>query len=149
LGGAAIAAQSSEVALLAYEQALTIRPALARAHAGRGMALVLGGRWPEAIDALGRGVQLDPTGVVPVFLHAGYQMLQIGHAQPALAAFSRLLELLPDQRSAQQGRIIALIALRRFEEALPELALLRDVAPATDYLSGVWLHAQLQCCDWT
>ncbi|MFL6605523.1 MAG: acetylglucosamine transferase [Steroidobacteraceae bacterium] len=148
LGGAAMAA-GSPLALFCYEQALLLQPTLARAHAGRGLALVLNGREMEAIDALAQAIQLDPRAVTPVFIQAGYQMLQLGHPDSALAAFSKLLELQPDLRAAQQGRVISLITLRRFEDAAPDLSALRDVAPSTDYLSGVCLHAQLQCCDWT
>jgi protein O-GlcNAc transferase len=148
LGGAALAA-GSPLALFCYEQALSLQPTLARAHAGRGLALVASGREKEAIDALARAIQLDPHAATPVFIQAGYQMLQLGHPDSARAAFARLLELQPDLRAAQQGRLIALIAMRRYEEAAPELSALRDVAPSTDYLSGVCLHVQLQCCDWT
>ena len=148
LGGAALAA-GSPLALSCYEQVLSLQPTLARAHAGRGLALVANRREMEAIDALAQAMRLDPEGVTPVFIQAGYQMLQLGHPDSALGAFSKLLALRPDLRAAQQGRVVSLIALRRFEEAAPELSALRDVAPSTDYLSGVCLHAQLQCCDWT
>jgi protein O-GlcNAc transferase len=52
-------------------------------------------------------------------------------------------------RAAQEGHVIALITMNRYEEAAPELSRLRDAAPLTDYLAGACLHAQLRCCDWT
>src|SRR6185369_3304537 len=78
LGGAALAA-GSPLALSCYEQVLSLQPTLARAHAGRGLALVASRREMEAIDALAQAMRLDPEGVTPVFIQAGYQMLQLGH----------------------------------------------------------------------
>ena len=149
LGSAALTAGLPDRALPAFEQALSLVPSLANAHAGRGLALLALGREAESIEALARAVQLDPRGAAGVFVQAAYQMLQLGYPGSAHAAFARLLELRPDQREAQEGRAIALIAMNRFEEAAPALAALRAAAPATDYLSGVYFHVQLQCCDWS
>jgi predicted O-linked N-acetylglucosamine transferase (SPINDLY family) len=76
-------------------------------------------------------------------------MLQLGHPGSAHAAFCKLLEAQPDHREAQEGRVIALIAMNRYDEAAAGLATLRAAFPATDYLSGISFHVQLQCCDWT
>jgi protein O-GlcNAc transferase len=149
LGGAALAAGLPERALPAFEQALSLSPTLANACAGRGLALVASGRETEAIDALAQAVQQDPQAATGAFLQAGYQMLQLGHPGSAHAAFCKLLEAQPDHREAQEGRVIALIAMNRYDEAAAGLATLRAAFPATDYLSGISFHVQLQCCDWT
>ena len=149
MGGAALAAGLPERALPAFERALALSPTLANAHAGLGLALLASSRETEAIDALARAVQQDPQGATGAFLEAGYQMLQLGHPGSAHAAFCKLLEAQPDHPEAQEGRVIALIAMSRYDEAAAGLAALRGASPATDYLAGISLHVQLQCCDWT
>ena len=149
LGAAALAAAAPGLALQGFEQALSLAPGLTRARAGRGLALVALGRFEEAIETLAQCVQRDPVGASAVFLQAAYQMLQLGWAEAALRAFSRLLALQPHMVAARQGRVLSLTTLGRHEEALPELRTLRSQAPGSDYLAGVFFHAQLQNCDWS
>jgi predicted O-linked N-acetylglucosamine transferase (SPINDLY family) len=76
-------------------------------------------------------------------------MLRLGRFGNAHAAFCAALELAPDHMPALEGRTKTLIALGRYQEALPGLAAIYDAAPKEDYLRGLKLHAQLQCCDWS
>jgi predicted O-linked N-acetylglucosamine transferase (SPINDLY family) len=149
LGASALAAGVPELALQGYDAALALQPRLARAHAGRGLAQVAAGRYQEAIETLAQAVRMDPAGATAVFLQSAYHMLQIGRAEAALLAFSRLLQLQPRLIAARQGRTVVLTTLGRYEEALPELRTLRQEAPGSDYLAGVYFHAQLQECDWS
>jgi protein O-GlcNAc transferase len=149
MGSIALAAGAPEVALRAFEQVLALQPTLANAHAGCGLALVGLGQDVVAIDAVTRALQLDPVGAPGVFLQAAYQMLQLGRPQSAYTAFCRLRELQPQLRAAEEGCVMALLAQSRYEEALPQLAALRSAVPPLDYVCGVYLHAQLQCCDWS
>jgi protein O-GlcNAc transferase len=149
LGTAALAAGVPELALQGYEQALALQPRLARAQAGRGLALVTAGRHEEALEALSEAMHMDPAGAAVVFLQAAYHLLQVGRPEQALRAFSRLVSLQPQLLAARQGRAVALTTLGRYEEALPELRILRQRAPGSDYLAGVYFHAQLQECDWS
>jgi predicted O-linked N-acetylglucosamine transferase (SPINDLY family) len=136
-------------ALRWYERTLALRPELANAHAGRGLALARTGEDAEAILAMGRAVELDPSGAAPTLLHLGYEFLQTGRPESAHGAFSRLLALQPGRTDAEQGRVMSLMGMSRFDEALPGLQALRAVTPPIDYLPGVHFHAQLQCCDWS
>jgi protein O-GlcNAc transferase len=149
LGTAALAAGVPELALQSYERALALQPRLVRAKAGRGLALVNSGRHEEALEALTEAMHMDPAGAAAVFLQAAYHLLQVGQPEQALRAFSRLASLQPQLLAARQGRAVALTTLGRYEEALPELRILRQHAPGSDYLAGVYFHAQLQECDWS
>ena len=149
LGTVALAAGVPALALRGYDQALALQPRLARAKAGRGLALVAAGRHDEALEALSEAMHLDPDGAAVVFLQAAYHLLQLGQPEQALRAFSRLTSLQPHLLAARQGRAMALTTLGRWEAALPELRMLRQQAAASDYIAGVYFHAQLQECDWS
>src|SRR5262249_8935186 len=97
----------------------------------------------------GAGSAHGSRGASTVFLHSAYHMLQVGRAGAALLAFSRLLRLQPPLIAARQGRAVVLTTLGRYEEALPDLRALGQEAPGSDYLAGVYFHAQLQACDWS
>jgi len=148
MGGLLLSLSRPQEALAAFDHAIARAPSLARAHAGRGLTLIGLGRDGEAVEALARAVRIDPQGAAPVLLQAGYQMMQSGRPDAALGAFARLAELQPDSLAAHQGHAIALVTMRRYAEAAPELAALLAANPGADYLAGVALHAKLQCCDW-
>jgi predicted O-linked N-acetylglucosamine transferase (SPINDLY family) len=148
LGAMLLRAGRHAEALRCYEHSLTLRPELANAHAGRGIALARGGADEQAILALSRAVELDPPGAAPMLLHLGYEFLEAGRPASAHGAFCRLLDLQPGHMDAERGRVMALIGMSRFDEALPGLEGLRNATPAIDYLPGVHFHARLQCCDW-
>jgi predicted O-linked N-acetylglucosamine transferase (SPINDLY family) len=149
LGTAALAAGVPALALQGYEQALSLQPRLVRAIVGKGLAQVAAGSHQAAIETLTQAVHMDPAGATPVFIQAAYHLLQVGGAEAALQAFSRLLGLQPRLVAARQGRAVVLTTLGRYQEALPELRTLRQQAPGSDYLAGVYFHAQLQECDWS
>jgi protein O-GlcNAc transferase len=148
MGGLLLSLSRPDEALAAFDHAISRLPSFARAHAGRGMALIGFGRDAEAVEALARAVQIDPRGAAPVLLQAGYHLLQLGRPDAALATFARLAELQPDSLAARQGHASALVTMRRYAQAAPELAALLKADPSADYLAGVALHAKLQCCDW-
>lgn len=149
MGGLLLSLSRQEEALAAFNHAISRAPSSPRAHAGRGMTLVRLGRDAEAVEALARAVRFDPSGASAVFLQAGYDMLQLGRPDAALDAFARLTELQPYSLPARQAHAIALVTMRRFDLAAPELAALLKADPSADYLAGVALHAKLQCCDWS
>jgi protein O-GlcNAc transferase len=142
------AGQATE-ALALFDRVIAARPELAQAHVGRGLALAATGANEQAIVAVVHGVKLDPPGALPVLLHLGYQFQQTGRPGPALTSFDLLLAGQPDNLAATQGRAMALIALGRFDEAAAVLAAVRASGQNFDYLLGVHLHTQLQCCDWS
>jgi protein O-GlcNAc transferase len=148
MGGLLLSISHPQEALAAFDRAISRAPSSARAHAGRGMALIVFGRDEDALESLAHAVQIDPRGATPIFLHAAYQMLELGRADNGLAAFARLAELQPDSLAARQGHAITLATMRRYAEAAPELAALLKTDPSAEYLAGIALHAKLQCCDW-
>ena len=147
LGFSALAIGSAVEALSAFDAALAVQPALAKAHAGRGAALVAAGRTDQAVDAYANAVTLNPTDF-GTLMHAGHLLLALGRLGNAHAAFSAAVALKPDNFAAQESHAMTLVGLNRHAEALPQLALLRRMAPQLDYLSGYELHSRLQCCDW-
>jgi len=149
LGALLIHAGLPAEALKMYERTLALRPDLANAHAGHGLALARTGADAAAIAAMGRAVELDPGGAAPMLVQLGYEFLQRGRAESSHAAFCRLLALQPGHTVAEQGRVMALIGTGRFDQALPGLQALRTATPPIDYLPGIHFHAQLQCCDWS
>jgi protein O-GlcNAc transferase len=102
-------------ALALFDQVIAREPEMAQAHAARGLALAAAGANDAAVAAVAHAAKLDPRGASPVLLHLGYQFLQTSRANAAHAAFSRLLAEQPGQLDATQGRIMALIALGRFD----------------------------------
>ena len=142
------AGRSSEAVAL-FDQVIAREPGLAQAHVGRGLALAATGADEAAVATVAHAIKLDPRGAAPMLVHLGYQFLQAGRPSAAHAAFSRLLAEQPGQLAATEGCAMALIALSRFEDALPILASLRASTPGTDYLAGIHFHVQLQCCDWS
>jgi predicted O-linked N-acetylglucosamine transferase (SPINDLY family) len=135
-------------ALALFDQVIARHPQFPQAHVGRGLALAATGANEAAVLAVAQAVMLDPRGAAPMLVHLGYEFLRTGRPSAANAAFSRLLVEQPGHLAASQGRIMALIGLGQFEDALPLLASLRASMPGIDYLAGMHFHAQLQCCDW-
>jgi protein O-GlcNAc transferase len=135
-------------ALALFDQIIARHPQFPQAHVGRGLALAAAGADDAAVSAVAQAVMLDPRGASQMLVYLGYQFLQAGRPTAANAAFSRLLAEQPEHLEARQGRIMALLGLSQFEDALPALASLRAAMPGIDYLAGVHFHAQLQCCDW-
>jgi predicted O-linked N-acetylglucosamine transferase (SPINDLY family) len=122
--------------------------ALAKAYAGRGLALAATGRSADALAAYQRAVELNPHDPA-VFLEVGRLMLRLGRIGNAHAAFCAALQLAPDSLPALEGRTKTLLALNRHEEAQPGLDALCEAVPGQDYLQGLKFHAQLHCCDWS
>lgn len=139
--------RSTACALL--DSVVASQPRFAAAHAARALALVGMNRDTELLASVERATALDAQGSNPVVLQTGYQLLQLGRAAAAYEVFSRLLASQPGDIRAQQACVITLIAMNRYEEALPGLTALQATRQSIDYLPGITLHAKLQCCDWT
>jgi len=147
LAGTLEAAHRFAEALAAFTRAVELDPTHAPAHAGRARALAALGEGVEAIGAYRQALLLNPRDPIG-FVQMGQIMLAQGFFTTAHSAFSAALELVPDSLAAEEGRVKALLALNRHEEAVPAIAALRRIAPYNDYLQGHQLHAQLQCADW-
>jgi predicted O-linked N-acetylglucosamine transferase (SPINDLY family) len=148
LGNALNAVGRCEEALAHFDRAIALDPSIAPAHVGRGTALAAAGNSAEAIAAYHQALALNPRDP-RVLIQMGDTMLKGGFASNALSAFTAALELLPGDIHAQQGRVFAIMALNRHEEAAEAIAALRAAAPMNHYLQGHQLHAQLHCADWS
>jgi protein O-GlcNAc transferase len=135
-------------AIAHFDRAIALDSSLAPAHFGRGRSLAAAGSDVDAIAAFRQAAQLNPKDP-RVFMQMGHLMLKLGFSDNALSAFTAALELLPGDISALEGRVLAIMALKRHEEAIPAIAALRAAAPRNHYLQGHQLHAQLQCADWS
>lgn len=135
-------------ALAAFDKAITLRPTVSKAHAGRGLALAAAGRGEEAISAYLRATRLNPRDS-GVFIEVGRLMVRLGRLDNAHAAFAEALRLQPGDALALEGSAMTLIALNRHEEALSGLELLWSMKPEIDYLQGSRLHTRLSCCNWS
>ena len=131
-----------------FDRALGIDASLVPAHIGRAHALRALGATVEAIESLRRAAKLTPTDP-RLFMQMGHWMLDAGFAPNAVSAFTAVLELVPGDIAAQEGRLKALMAMNHHEEAIPAIAALRAAAPWNHYLQGHELHARLQCGDWS
>src|SRR5271168_2490331 len=147
LGNALAGVGRLDEAIARFDQAIALESSLTPAHIGRGLALAAGGNGVEAIAAFGQAALLNPKDP-RVFMQMGHLMLKSGFSANALSAFTAALALLPGDIPAQEGRVLAIMALNRHEEAIPAIAALRAAAPRNHYLQGHQLHAQLQCADW-
>lgn len=117
--------------LATVDKALQINPALAEAHAARGIAFSVDDRREETVAAFEKALQLDPNNWEALYYYGRYYF-GIGDLQSALKYFMRAMEVRPEEgesvsftsqvlealgRSAEAAKY-AHIALKRLEQAL-------------------------------
>src|SRR5690606_19131110 len=86
--------------LATSEKAIALTPGLAEAHAAKGLALYVLGRYQCAMEQLDRAMALDPSLFETHFFKARCYRL-LGQREPALALFENAAELRPhDYRCA-------------------------------------------------
>jgi Flp pilus assembly protein TadD len=96
---------------------------------GAGMALEELERYPEALAAYDRALELQPGSFEALYGRAN-ALLMGGRVEASVAAFDRVLAIRPRHQGAGGNRIAALIRLGRLEEALASLEELVPVYPA-------------------
>src|SRR5262249_531309 len=69
--------------------------------------------------------------------------------EDAVVAYDRALRLRPGNIELLYNRGTALLALKRFEDAIPDCEKVLAADPDYKYARGNLLHCRLQCCDWT
>src|SRR5262249_53551616 len=62
--------------------------------------------------------------------------------------YEKALSLKPGDVEILYNRSTSLLALRRFEEALPDCERVLQTDPQFKYARGNLLYARLSCCDW-
>ncbi|QIG52448.1 tetratricopeptide repeat protein [Nordella sp. HKS 07] len=117
--------------LATVDKALQINPALAEAHAARGIAFSVDDRREEVVAAFEKALQLDPNNWEALYYYGRYYFA-IGDFKSSLSYFMRAMEVQPEDcesvsftsqvlqalgRSAEAAKY-AHIALKRLEQAL-------------------------------
>ena len=114
-----------------YKKILAIDFNLAKAHAGMGDALFRLERYEEAIESLGRSVELHPippSVTVPLLL-MGKASSKLGRPLDTARYYERAAELDPQNTSVLEHLAEARFQEKRYEEALRLLTSLRDRNP--------------------
>jgi predicted O-linked N-acetylglucosamine transferase (SPINDLY family) len=136
-----------EAALASYERALQLAPGDADALGNRGNALADLRRFGEALESHGRALQLRPDDA-SLYHNRGNTWLAQDRSAEALIDFERALQFDPNHCDALFGAAMALMHLRRLEDAVTQLDRLLVIQPDYPYARGIQLHVLQMCCDW-
>jgi predicted O-linked N-acetylglucosamine transferase (SPINDLY family) len=150
-GHALLALGRLQEALASYDVAIERLPALGRAFVYRGHVFRKLGRPADALASYERACALEGSDVEG-WCGAAATLVELRRLPEAQAGFERTLALDPANPDALSGSGSVLFELDEPERALACFAKLRMVAPdrllSTRYALGMYLHCQLQCCDW-
>ena len=114
-----------------YKEILAIDLNLSMAHAGMGDALIRLGRYEEAIESLGRSIELQPvspTATIRLIL-MGLAADKLGRSGDATQYYERAVELDPHDADALELLASARFKGKRYEDALRLYTSLRDSNP--------------------
>ena len=106
-----------DVALNAYNAALTIAPEHVQALNSIGCYLRILQRYDEALAVFERALALDPRHV-GVLVNRGVALWDLKRYGEAIADYDRALAVEPDHHEAHNNRGIALWSLKQYEQAL-------------------------------
>lgn len=110
-----------EEALQSSERAVELQPDYAEAHLCRGIILKSLERPEAACDSFQRAIQLKPA-LVEARNDLGNILRDLGRLDEALTAYERALELKPDYPYLYGNRLIARMALCKWEDRESEVA---------------------------
>ncbi len=108
--------ESVDAAVRAFKEAVRLDPESNRAHRGLSDAFVHQGRYELALFEARRAVEIADSARNRAQL--GDALLGIGRPEEAAKEFREALKRKPDYASAQSQRGLALLAARRYEEAI-------------------------------
>ena len=91
-GNSAFRANNYEVAVQAYQQALTLSPQKPALWAALGDSFFALGQNKEAVDAYGKALRLNPM-LVDIWINRGTALEQLGRSQEAAACYERAAQL--------------------------------------------------------
>ncbi|WP_159786063.1 tetratricopeptide repeat protein [Sodalinema gerasimenkoae] len=142
-------------AIVAYQQAVQLKPDYHQAWSNQGSALFHLERYPEAIAAYNRALNIYPD-YPEAWNNKGGALSKLGQYEEALAAYDRAVELKPDYVEAWNNRGLALMELKRYKESVASYN--RAVKLKPDYIeawnnrglafAGADLHEHaLRCFD--
>jgi Flp pilus assembly protein TadD len=95
---------------------------------GKGAVLLMQKRYQEARDCSSMATQLAPRSV-GAWLNLGRAFFHQGDKAEALAKFDHALAIEPSNDDARGCRIDALVALKKYDEALTDIAILQPRRP--------------------
>ncbi len=125
-----------------YRKALEINPNIAEIHEQYAYCLGLSGNYNEAIKFASSAINLDPFSLMNNF-HLGSIYWMAGEHQKGIEQGKRLIELEPKFWGGHCVVGANLLALKRYEEAIPELetAVKRNYSLFNLYYLGIGLAA--------
>jgi len=121
-------------AMIDFEKAVSINPNKAEAHVQVGFCFALLGRNKEALDQANKAEQLDPLSYLNIW-YASVIVWAVGDHERLLRNGERMLELDPNNAEGHGWKGMALLGMRRYDEAILELKL-HGVAYSSDSLTA-------------
>ena len=134
-------------ALASYDQALSIKPDYAEAHANRAVTLMELNRLEDALTDFSRALALRPD-YAEAFYNRGIALTRLERLEQALADYDSALAIVPDYPGALANRGIVLQLLRRHEEALAAFERVLTVNPGDSTALSALTSSALETCDW-
>ena len=127
---------------IAYKKALELNPKIAEIHEQYAYCLGLSGKYTDAIKFATSAINLDPFSLMNNF-HLGSIYWMAGEHQKGIDQGKRLIELEPKFWGGHCVVGANLLALKRYEEAIPELelAVKRNYSLFNLYYLGIGLAA--------
>ena len=125
--GKQVLTEHPETALQYFQEAIDIQPKQARSWQGRGDALYLLERFPEALAAYDEAIQLNPK-QARSWQGRGNALYRLERFAAALAAYDKALNLEPANADTLNRKGRALYKLERYQQAL----LVQEEAVAID-----------------
>jgi tetratricopeptide (TPR) repeat protein len=120
LGTALFETGDATGALEQFQTAVKLSPGLAKAHYGIGIVTEAAGRDREAIEAFSAAVAADPS--VEARLSLADALRRSGRMEESLPQYAEVIKASPAVSQARFGHAMALVRLRRFQEARDRLA---------------------------
>ncbi len=132
-----------ELALIAYDKALTLKPGIARIWHQRGWLLEKLGRYDEALTNYNKVIELEPNDAWAWELR-GWLLKKLGRYDEALSSCNKAIELRPDNAWTWSRQGWLLKKLKRYEESLAGYDKATKLEPnnAWTWQSRGWLLAE-------
>lgn len=119
--GTALSMMGDESASVAqFEEAVRVSPDYAPAHYSLGLVSEMRGRFDEALHRFSAAVQYEPN-YVEARLRLARVLRRVGRPNEALAEYAQVISADPRIAEAPFGYAMALVALRRYQEARDRL----------------------------
>ena len=121
LGLAKAPQESLKKAIVLNQRAIAIDGSLGMAHAGLGYALMMAGRYDEAISKMERALELEPNSADVVYTYANI-LIYTGRGEEAISFFKNAVRLNPKPPNVYLRHLaVALRDTGRYEEAIVQL----------------------------